>query len=33
MLDPTLIRNQSQYVRERLAARGYHPDIETFLAH
>lgn len=32
MLDPVLIRTQTPYVRERLAARGIHPDLEAYLA-
>lgn len=33
MLDPHVIRTQTPYVRERLAARGIHPDFEAYLAH
>ena len=32
MLDPALIRTQTPYVRERLAARGIHLDLEAYLA-
>jgi seryl-tRNA synthetase len=32
VLDPVLIRTQTPYVRERLAARGIHPDLEAYLA-
>lgn len=32
MLDPAVIRTQTSYVRERLAARGIHPDLDTYLA-
>ena len=32
MLDPALIRTQTPYVRERMAARGIHPDLDAYLA-
>ncbi|MBR7830413.1 serine--tRNA ligase [Actinospica sp. MGRD01-02] len=32
MLDPALIRTETPYVRERLAARGIQPDFEAYLA-
>ena len=32
MLDPVLIRTKTPHVRERLAARGIHPDFEAYLA-